>query len=77
MFGRGISYAGDVLDLAVANGIIAKAGAWFSYNGTQVAQGRENVKKYLEANPDVLKEVTDKIYAANHHTGTTETVQEA
>lgn len=66
MFGSGISYSGDVLDQAVSMGIIVKSGAWFSYNGVQIAQGRENAKLYLEANPNVMKEVADAVYAEIH-----------
>ena len=56
MFGKGISVEGDILDLAVANGIINKSGAWFSYNGTKIGQGRENAKIYLKEHPDVMAE---------------------
>lgn len=57
MFGKGISIEGDILDLAVANGIINKSGAWFSYNGAKIGQGRENAKIYLSQNPEVMAEV--------------------
>ena len=57
MFGKGISYAGEVLDLAVSKDIIKKSGAWFSYQENKIGQGRENTKKYLEDHPQVLYEV--------------------
>jgi recombination protein RecA len=57
MFGKGISKEGDLLDLAVINNIVQKSGAWFSYNETRLGQGRENSKKYLEDNPELLKEI--------------------
>ncbi|MGI6041336.1 MAG: recombinase RecA [Candidatus Alectryocaccobium sp.] len=63
MFGEGISRAGDILDLAVKHNIIQKSGAWFSYNDQKIGQGRENTKKYLSDNPDVMDEVSDKVRA--------------
>ena len=61
MYGEGISKVGNVLDMAVNLDIIQKAGSWFSYNGDRVGQGRENVKKYLQENPDILEEVEQKV----------------
>ena len=60
MYGEGISKEGTLLDIAVAMDLIKKSGAWFAYNGTRVAQGRENAKKYLRENPAVYQEI-DKI----------------
>jgi recombination protein RecA len=60
MYNKGISTEGDILDLATEKGIVEKAGAWFSYNGENVAQGREAAKQYLMDNPKVLKEI-DKL----------------
>ncbi len=57
MFGKGISREGDVLDLATKNDIIAKSGAWYSYKGEKIGQGRENAKTYLGDNPAVFEEV--------------------
>ncbi len=57
MFGKGISTVGDILDLAVSSNIINKAGAWFSYNGEKIGQGRENTKIYLEEHPEILETV--------------------
>ncbi len=57
MYGKGISKSGDVLDCAVDAKIIEKAGSWYSFDGNRIGQGRENVKKYLEGNPDVLDQV--------------------
>lgn len=56
MFGKGISREGDVLDLAVKNDIIMKSGAWYSYRGEKIGQGRENAKAYLADNPAVFEE---------------------
>lgn len=61
MYGKGISLSGDVLDCAVNEGIVKKAGSWFSYNGDRIGQGRENVKNYLEANPEILEEIRRKV----------------
>ena len=63
VYGEGISKAGNILDMAVNLDIIEKAGSWFSYNGERIGQGRENVKKYLKENPDILKEVEEKVRA--------------
>ena len=63
VYGKGISKEGNILDMAVNLDIIEKSGSWFSYNGERIGQGRENVKKYLEENPDVAKELEDKIRA--------------
>ncbi|MBQ6582743.1 MAG: recombinase RecA [Mogibacterium sp.] len=69
MYGTGISLAGDVLDTAVENRIIDKAGSWYSYKGERIGQGRENVKEYLIANPEVLQEVRAKLLASFTGTG--------
>ncbi|MDE6584984.1 MAG: recombinase RecA [Anaeroplasmataceae bacterium] len=63
IYGQGISRLGEIVDLAVKYEIISKSGAWFSYNGTKIAQGRENTKEYLKNNPDILKEVEEKVIA--------------
>ena len=63
MYGLGISYEGDILDLAVAGNIIEKTGAWFSYDNVKIGQGRENSKNYLKENNDVLKSVVEKVKA--------------
>ena len=63
IYGKGISKVGNILDIAVNLDIINKAGAWFSYNGEKIGQGRENTKTYLEQNPKILKEVEEKIRA--------------
>ena len=61
VFGLGISQESCILDIAVNMDIIQKSGAWFSYNGEKIGQGRENVKKYLMENPAFAEEVTAKI----------------
>ena len=61
IYGEGISKEGDVLDCAVAAGIVEKAGSWYSYNDTRIGQGRENVKKYFVENPEIMEEIISKI----------------
>jgi len=61
LYGEGISKEGSILDLAVNLDIVEKSGAWFSYNGAKIGQGRENVKKYLKENPKILAEIEQKI----------------
>lgn len=60
-FGEGISKEGDILDLAVENGIVEKSGAWFAYSGDKIGQGRENAKQYLKEHPETLQEIERKI----------------
>jgi recombination protein RecA len=61
MYGRGISRAGEVLDLAVEHGIIQKSGSWFSYEGTKLGQGRDTVKDLIEDNAEMQKEIEAKL----------------
>lgn len=61
MFGQGISRIGELLDLAVENDVIAKSGAWFSYDGTRLGQGRDNVKQLLTDNPELAQEIEQKL----------------
>ena len=61
MYGEGISKNGELIDLGVAANIVEKSGAWFSYNDQRIGQGKENAKKYLKENPDIAKELEDKI----------------
>jgi recombination protein RecA len=65
MYGKGISREGTLLDIAVDMGIIKKSGAWFTYEGEQLGQGRENVKKFLTENVDLMVEISEKIKDAS------------
>ena len=65
IYGHGISQEGCLVDLGVQYGVIEKSGAWFSYNGEKVAQGREKAKDYLTQNPEVMAEVEQKIREAH------------
>lgn len=61
MYGTGISQEGDLIDLASAENIVEKAGAWYSYNNSKIGQGRENAKKFLAENPEIREEIRMKI----------------
>ncbi|HKP63481.1 MAG TPA: recombinase RecA [Polyangiales bacterium] len=61
LYGEGISKSGDLLDLAVADNILEKSGAWFSYGGERVGQGRENARTYLQERPKMLAEIEAKV----------------
>jgi len=61
LYGEGISRVGDILDLAVDRGIIDKSGAWFSYNGERIGQGRENSRNFLKENTSILAEIEGKL----------------
>jgi recombination protein RecA len=61
MYGKGISREGSLLDMAVDMLIVKKSGAWFTYEGEQLGQGRENAKSYLTANPEIMMEISDRV----------------
>ena len=61
MYGKGISREGSVIDLGVDLGIIKKSGAWFTYEGEQLGQGREKAKEFLASSPELMVEITDKV----------------
>lgn len=63
LFGEGISRSGEVLDLAVEQGIVKKSGAWFSYEGSKLGQGRDSVRKIIRDNPELMDELTEKVKA--------------
>jgi recombination protein RecA len=68
MYGKGISREGSLLDLGVEMSIIKKSGAWFTYEGEQLGQGRENAKNYLMQNPEIMVEISEKV---RHQAGLT------
>ena len=61
MYGQGISYVGDMIDLAVEGNIVEKTGAWYSYEDMKIGQGRENAKSFLMENDDIMASVTEKV----------------
>ena len=64
MYGKGISREGSLVDMSVDLGIVKKSGAWFTYEGEQLGQGRENAKNFLAANPEIMVEISDRVLAA-------------
>jgi recombination protein RecA len=64
MYGKGISREGSLIDMAVDLGIVKKSGAWFTYEGEQLGQGRENAKTFLAENPEVMVEISDRVLEA-------------
>jgi recombination protein RecA len=63
MYGEGISYEGDLLDLAVQADIVNKTGAWYSFNDEKIGQGRENAKRYLKDNENACNEIENAVKA--------------
>lgn len=61
IYGKGISKSGEILDLGVELDLIEKSGSWFSYGGERIGQGKDNARKYLEAHPELMKELEDRI----------------
>ena len=64
IFGEGISKIGEIIDMGVELGILQKSGSWFSYNESKIGQGKDNVKHFMQDNPEVMAEVEGKIRAA-------------
>ena len=75
MFGEGISKVGDILDLAANVDIVVKSGAWYSYNGNKIGQGRENAKTYLKENPQIMEEIGMKV-RSHYGIGSNESAEE-
>jgi recombination protein RecA len=65
LYGQGISHSGDVIDLAVEANIVEKSGAWFSFQGERIGQGRENARAYLESHPATLEKIETLVLAKN------------
>lgn len=63
MYGEGVSLPGELVDLGVESGVLEKSGAWYSYNGDKVGQGKENVKEWLKKNPKTMEEIEKKVRA--------------
>ena len=68
LYGKGISKTGEIIDFGVALDIIKKSGSWFSYGTERIGQGKENVRKYLEANPAVMAEIEEKVRSMSDKT---------
>ena len=63
LYGEGISLEGELIDLGVEHDLVEKSGAWYSYNGTRIGQGKDNVRGYLKENPEMADEINAKIRA--------------
>ena len=63
LYGKGISRSGEIIDYCINLDIIKKSGSWFSYNGERICQGKDNVRKYIESNPELLAELDTKVRA--------------
>jgi recombination protein RecA len=61
MFGEGISREGEIIDMGVTAGVLDKSGAWYAYNGEKIGQGRDNAREFLKENPDLAKEIENKV----------------
>ena len=64
LYGEGISKEGSIIDMALQSNVVKKSGSWFTYNGDQLGQGRENVRKYLKDNPELAAEIETKVKEA-------------
>ena len=63
IYGQGIARSSEIVDIGIELGFITKSGSWFSYEGQRIAQGKENTRKYLESNPEMMEEIAEKIKA--------------
>ena len=61
LYGKGVSFEGSLIDLGLEHKVISKSGAWYSYGEERLGQGRENVREYLIENPDMSKEIENKV----------------
>jgi len=77
MYGKGISREASLLDIAVSKEIVRKSGAWYTYEGEQIGQGRENVKRFLTENPDLIMEIQDRVLREVGLLGEDETAAES
>ena len=63
LYGEGISREGELIDLGVKSDIVEKAGAWYSYNGNRIGQGKDNVRNFLKQNPQIAQEIEQQLRA--------------
>jgi recombination protein RecA len=63
MFGEGISREGEIIDMGVTHRMLEKSGAWYAYNGEKIGQGRDNAREFLRENPELAREIENKIRA--------------
>ena len=77
LYGEGISREGEIIDMGVQEGIVDKAGAWYSYDGDRIGQGKDNVRNFLKENPEIAQDIEAKIKAKLLPTIEQEVAQEA
>jgi recombination protein RecA len=65
MYGEGISKLGEIIDLGVKAGVVEKSGSWFSWNSQRIGQGRDNVREFLRANPDIANQIEAQVRGAS------------
>jgi recombination protein RecA len=63
MYGQGISREGEIIELASAQGIIEKSGAWYAYKGSRIGQGKDNARNYLQQNKEIAREIEEQVRA--------------
>jgi len=63
LYGEGVSREGEIVDLGVIAKLVEKSGSWYAYNGEKIGQGKDNAREFLKANPDVAREIENKIRA--------------
>jgi recombination protein RecA len=61
LYGEGSSHEGELIDLGVKNGLVEKAGAWYSYNGDRIGQGKDNVRNYMKDNPEMTEDLDSRL----------------
>ena len=61
LYGEGISREGEIVDMGAAAGVLDKSGAWYAYNGEKIGQGKDNAREFLRENPDIAREIENKI----------------
>jgi len=64
LYGEGISREGEIVDLGVAAQVLEKSGSWYAYNGEKIGQGKDNAREFLRENPDMAREIENKVRAA-------------
>jgi len=64
LYGEGISREGEIVDMGVAHRIVDKSGAWYAYNGEKIGQGKDNAREFLRSNPELAREIENKIREA-------------
>ena len=77
LYGEGISREGEIVELGVIHKIVEKSGAWYAYKGDKIGQGKDNARQYLKDNPEIAREIEDRIRAASGIPGLAPAAQQA